>query len=194
MQLRRAQIVKLSSKSSKKNKTSDELRFVALGRLGRTHGVRGELRFFPYAFPCPTLQAGCVVFLHRTGEDICPLSLTVESVRRQTSFLLVRFQEVSSLEQAQALRNAVVSIEERWVPPAPEGEFYYYQVIGLNVLTTAGEHVGQIAQAFFSGGHDVWVVRQDKKEHLIPVTEEIVRSIDIPGGCVVIEPMKGLLD
>ena len=192
MQLRRVQIAKLSSKSSKKNKTSDEPRFIALGRLGRTHGVRGELRFFPYAPPCSTLQEGRVVFLQGDGEDV--RSLTVEKVRRQASFLLVRFQEVTSLEQAQVLRNAVVSIEERWVPPAHDGEFYYYQVIGLDVLTTAGECVGQIAQAFFSGGHDVWVVRQDQKEHLIPVIEEIVRSIDILGGCVIIEPMEGLLD
>ena len=192
MQLRRVQIAKLSSKSSKKNNTSDTPRFVALGRLGRTHGMRGELRFFPYAFPCPTLQEGRSVLLQGTeGKN---LSLTVENIRRRAPFLLVRFQEVTSLEQAQALCHAVVSIEERWFSPVQEGEFYYYQVIGLNVLTTADECVGQITQVFFSGGHDVWVVRQGKKEHLIPVTEEIVRSIDIPSGRVVIEPMEGLLD
>lgn len=192
MQSRHAQIAKLFSKSLKKNKIPDGPRFVALGRLGRTHGMHGELRFFPYAFPCPTLQEGCIVFLQGTEGDI--RSLTVGSVRRHAPFLLVRFQEVVSLEQARELRNAVVSIEERWVPPAHEGEFYYYQVIGLNVLTTDGESIGQIVKVFFSGGHDVWVVHQDKKEHLIPVTEEIVRSIDIPRGCVIIEPMEGLLN
>jgi 16S rRNA processing protein RimM len=118
----------------------------------------------------------------------------VESVRPHAPFLLIRFQEVTSLEQAQELRNAVVSVEERWLPPVRGEEFYYYQVIGLKVLTTTGEDIGRIAQVFFSGGHDVWVVRQDKKEHLIPVTEEIVHSIDIAGGHVVIEPMEGLLN
>jgi 16S rRNA processing protein RimM len=119
---------------------------------------------------------------------------TVESVRPHAPFLLIRFQEVTSLEQAQELRNAVVSVEERWLPPVREGEFYYYQMIGLNVLTTTGENIGRIAQVFFSGGHDVWVVRQGKKEHLMPVTDEIVRSIDIAGGHVIIEPMEGLLE
>lgn len=119
---------------------------------------------------------------------------TVESVRPHAPFLLVRFQEITSLEQAQELRNAVVSVEERRLPPLREGEFYYYQMIGLNVFTTTGETVGRIAQVFFSGGHEVWSVRQGKKEHLIPMTEEIVRSIDITGGRAVIEPMEGLLD
>jgi 16S rRNA processing protein RimM len=108
--------------------------------------------------------------------------------------LLLRFQEVTSLEQAQELRHALVSVEEHWLPPVREGEFYYYQMIGLNVFTTTGEHVGRIVQVFFSGGHDVWVVHQGKKEHLMPVTDEIVRSIDIADGRVVIEPMEGLLD
>lgn len=154
--------------------------------------MRGELRFFPYALPCPTLQKGLTILLQREDGDTRPL--TVESVRQHAPFLLIRFQEVTSLEQAQELHNAVVSVEERWLAPVREGEFYYYQVIGLKVLTTTGEDIGRIAQVFFSGGHDVWVVRQGKKEHLIPVIENIVRSIDIVGGQVVIEPMEGLLD
>lgn len=192
MQSLRVRIAKLSSKSSKKNKIPDEARFVVLGRLGKTHGVRGELRFFPYAPSCPTLHKGLTVFLQGKAEDT--RSLTVERVRSCASFLLIRFQEITSLEQAQELRNAEVAVEERYLPPAQEGEFYYYQVIGLRVLTTAREDIGRIAQVFFSGGHDVWVVRQGKKEHLIPVTEDIVRSIDVASGQVVIEPMEGLLD
>jgi 16S rRNA processing protein RimM len=192
MQSLRVRIAKLSSKSSKRNKTSGEARLVTLGRLGKTHGVGGELRFFPYAFPCPTLQPGLTVSLW--GDDGQAGLLTVESVRAQAPFLLIRFQEVTSLDQAQKLRNAEILVEEQRLPPTGEGEFYYYQVIGLSVFTTTGESIGRITQAFFSGGHDVWVVRQGEKEHMIPVTEEIVCSIDIPGGCVVIKPMEGLLD
>lgn len=192
MQSLRVRIAKLSSKSSKRNKSPDEVHYVELGRLGKPHGVRGELRFLPHAFPCPTLQKGLAVLLQKEDGDARPF--TVERVRRRAPLLLVRFQGIASLEQAQALCNAVVAVEACWLPPVQEGEFYYYQMIGLQVLTTAGEDVGRIDQVFFSGGHDVWVVRQGKNEHLIPVTEEIVRSIDVAGGRVVIEPMEGLLD
>jgi 16S rRNA processing protein RimM len=85
-------------------------------------------------------------------------------------------------------------VEESILPPVQEGEFYYYQVIGLHVRTTAGRDIGVISRVFFSGGHDIWVVQQGEKEYLIPVTEEIVRVIDIPGGHAVIEPLDGLLD
>ncbi|MGH7963085.1 MAG: ribosome maturation factor RimM [Candidatus Binatia bacterium] len=163
-----------------------------LGRLGSTHGVRGELRLLPYASPSPMLQPGRTVSLQ--GKDGSSSAFILGSVRPHPPALLITFEGVDSLEQAQLLRGAEVSVEEEMLPPLREGEFYYYQVIGLRVLTTTGEEIGTIAQVFFSGGHDVWVVRQGKKEHLIPVTEEIVRTIDIAGGRVIIEPLEGLLE
>jgi 16S rRNA processing protein RimM len=192
MQPPRVQTVKLSSKSSKKNETPSSARLIALGRLVNTHGVRGEMRLLPHAFPCPTLRKGLVVSLQGKTGPACQYIL--ESVRSHAPFILVKFQGVNSLDQARALRDAVIAVEKDLLPPLQEGEFYYYQVIGLNVLTTAGEPVGTVAEVFFSGGHDVWVVRQGKKEYLIPVTDEIVRAIDIPGGQAVIEPMPGLLE
>jgi 16S rRNA processing protein RimM len=128
------------------------------------------------------------------GKDGKGYSLTIESVRSHARFLLVRFQDVTALDQAQALREAVVLVEECLLPPLQDGEFYYYQIVDLPVFTTSGEEIGTITQVFFSGGHDVWVVRQGKKEYLIPVIDEIVRSIDIAAGRIVIEPMAGLLE
>lgn len=191
MRLPHARTGKLSSKSLKSSETPGATRLVPLGRVVNTHGVRGELRLLPYASPCSTLQPGRIVSLQ--SKDGSSSSFTVESVRLHAPSLLIKFQGVTSLEQAQLLRGSEVSIEEDQLPPLQEGEFYYYQVVGLRVLTTTGEEIGTIAEVFFSGGHDVWVVRQGKKEYLIPVTEEIVRTIDIAGGRAIIEPMEGLL-
>ncbi len=182
----------MSSKSSKSSDTPDAARLIALGRLVTTHGVRGELRLLPYAFPCHTLRKGLTVWVQeKTGPG---RSYTVTSVRPHAPGVLVKLQGVDSLAQAQALREAIVSVEETQLAPLREGEFYYCQVIGLKVRTQAGEELGTIVQVFFSGGHDVWVVRRGKEEYLIPVTEEIVRSIDIPRGQAIIEPIAGLLE
>jgi 16S rRNA processing protein RimM len=108
--------------------------------------------------------------------------------------VLVKLEGVDSLTQAETLCDTTLSIAEEQLPPLGEGEFYYYQVIGLSVYTTSGAPVGIITQVFFAGGHDVWVVQQGKKEHLIPVIEEIVRMIDIPGKRAIIEPFEGLLE
>ena len=186
------QTVKLSLKSSKKNDTPGTDRLVSLGRLVKTHGVGGELRLRPYAFPCPTLKKDLVVQLQDRAGRLTPARIT--KLRPRPPFLLVAFEGVVSREQAQLLCDRTVAVGEHQLPPLQDNEFYYYQVIGLTVLTTAGQEIGTVREVFFSGGHDVWVVRQGKKEYMIPITQEIVRSLDIPGRQAVIEPLDGLLD
>ena len=203
-------------KSSKKNDGLGPASFIALGRLVNTHGVRGELRLLPYAFPCPTIRKGLVVQLQNphNPKDLKDLpkdpnessgkccSAVIEKVRLHKPFVLIALEGISSREQAHALRDMIVAVEEHELPPLQDGEFYYYQVIGLTVLTTSGEELGTIEEVFFSGGHsggndvghDVWVVQKGKQEYLIPATEEIVRRIDIPNKQAVIEPLDGLLD
>lgn len=202
-------------KSSKKNNELGRAGFVALGRLVNTHGVRGELRLLPYAFPCPTIRKGLVVQLekpdNRRGSKAigdtnreCPSaqSAVIEKARLHKPFVLITLEGVSSREQAHTLRGMIVAVEEHELPPLEDGEFYYYQVIGLTVMTTSGEEIGTIVQVFFSGdqsgdktvGHDIWVVQKDTHEYLIPATEEIVQYINIPNKQAVIEPLDGLLD
>ena len=167
-------------------------RRIPLGRVVATHGVRGEVRLLPYAFPCPTLRQGLTVWVQDKAGRSDPYEII--NVRPQAPGLLLKLQGIQFLEQAQAQREAIVSVEETQLAPLRDGEFYYYQVSGLKVRTLAGDEIGTIVQSFFSGGHDVWVVRQGQKEYLIPVTEEIVRSIDIAGGQAIIEPTAGLLE
>lgn len=170
----------------------DPARLIPLGRVVNTHGVRGEIRLLPYAFPCQTLAKGLTVFLQEKDGAVHPY--TIVSLRSHRPFVLLKLETIDSLELAESLREKVLAVEESVLPAIQEGEFYYYQVIGLPVRTTAGRNIGVISQVFFSGGHDIWVVQEGEKEYLIPVTEEIVRVIDIPGRQIVIEPLEGLLD
>jgi 16S rRNA processing protein RimM len=185
-------IEKLSSKSSKKNDQHHQASLIPLGRLVNTHGVRGELRLLPHSFPCHTLHPGLTIFLQDTQGQLHTHKVT--GVRPRAPFVIVKLADVDSIDHAETLRDMTVAVEETILPPLKDGEFYYYQVVGLTVRTTTGTEIGEITQVFFSGGHDIWVVRQGEKEYLIPVTEEIVRSIDIPRKQAIIDPLEGLLE
>ena len=186
------QTEKLSSKSSKTNNQHHSAPLIPLGRLVNTHGVRGDLRLLPHSFPCRTLHPGLTVFLQDAQGQLS--THKVVGARPRAPFVIVKLDGVDSIDHAETLRDMTVAVEETVLPPLKDGEFYYYQVVGLTVRTTTGTEIGEIAQVFFSGGHDIWVVRQGEKEYLIPVTEEIVRSIDIPGKQAIIDPLKGLLE
>jgi 16S rRNA processing protein RimM len=166
-------------------------RLISLGRVVNTHGVRGYMRLLPHHFPCPTLKNSVAVFLRSEGGS--PLAYQVEKTRSHRPFILLKLKGVESIEMAQALVGTTLLVKEQDLPPLREGEFYHYQVIGIEVVTTKGTLLGTIKEVFSTGSNDVWVIRQGRREYLIPVIDEVVRSLDIPGKKATIEPQEGLL-
>ena len=93
-----------------------------------------------------------------------------------------------------ALRGAIVMVAAAALPPAAPSEFYYFQALGCEIVTTTGLPVGTIEEVFSNGANEVWVVRDRSSEHLVPVIEDIVKSIDLAARRIIIEAVPGLLD
>jgi len=76
----------------------------------------------------------------------------------------------------------------------PNNSFYVFDLIGLRVKSSRGEVIGEITDVWFMPANDVYVVRQGEKEWLIPAVREVIKSVDVEAGEMIIEPMEGLLD
>ena len=76
----------------------------------------------------------------------------------------------------------------------PEDQYYYDQIIGLKVKTTSGELIGTITDILTGESNDNYIVQGERGEVLIPAIEDVIQSIDLEGGEVLIEPLEGLLD
>lgn len=164
---------------------------IAVAELGAAHGLRGQLRLWPYHGDAPSLEPGRGVLLERDGEWLAATMVTVAPHGRG---MLVTLGGIADRDAAAALTGMRVLVREADLPATDEGEFYTYELDGFAVVTTDGRTLGTIAETFPTGLNDVWVVRGDGREHLIPIIADVVREIDRPGRRVVIEPMPGLLD
>jgi 16S rRNA processing protein RimM len=78
--------------------------------------------------------------------------------------------------------------------PLPEGQYYHDQIIGLEVVTTEGETVGAVTDILTGKSNDNYIVEGARGQVLIPAIEDVVQSIDIPGGRVTIRAIEGLLE
>lgn len=186
------QTAKLSLRLSKKNSRPSPATQIELGRVVNTHGVRGEVRFLPHSFPCPTLRPGLRVTLRKT--DAPEEGFELKQVRPHASCLLLKFAGVDSRDRAEALRESRLLVDESDLPQLQVGEFYHYQMIGLPIRTLAQESIGTIAEVLTTPGHDIFVVRDGEKEYLIPVVEDVIRTIAIEDRLVIINPPEGLLE
>lgn len=165
--------------------------WLPLGEIVAAHGLRGLVRVRCYNPESELVRPGLEVALARRGER---RPARVERASWHGRMLLVAFAGVSSRERAQALVGSRVEVATADLPAPGPDEFYYHEVVGFTVETVGGERVGSIRATFPTGGNHVWVVVDGRRERLVPVIADVVRSIDRSRRRVVIDPLPGLLD
>jgi 16S rRNA processing protein RimM len=173
---------------------------VIVGRIGRPHGIRGEvvigvrtdepdLRF--------ALGATLAAASSPDGDDAGGERLTVASARWHSGQLLIGFAGITDRTAAAELTGSWLSVDSGQLPQiADPDEFRDHELIGLSVRTPAGDPVGVVTDVLHYG-QDLLVVRRAggrDEECLVPFVKAIVPEVDVPGGVVVIDPPPGLLD
>jgi 16S rRNA processing protein RimM len=150
---------------------------IAIGVLGKPHGIRGEigLRLFNVAGPALTELAS--ITIERDGKR---QTHVVASARPFPGGLLIALAGITSREQAAALTHGQVRVARSSLPPPAPGEFYVADIPGCQVFGEDGTRLGLVRETFWNGAHDVMlVVNGDAPEQLIPLIPEFVRAVDV---------------
>ena len=174
---------------------------VVVGRIGKAHGIKGEVSVEPRTDEPERRFADGAVMATRTprGDEPHsaqrPATLTVSRTRWHQSRLLVTFEGIGDRTAAEALRglSLAVRFDPTETPDDPE-EFYDHQLVGLAVSTTDGEPVGEVSDVVHGTAQDLLAVRTpDGRELLVPFVSALVPVVDVPGGRVVVADRPGLL-
>ncbi|HEX3749874.1 MAG TPA: ribosome maturation factor RimM [Streptosporangiaceae bacterium] len=165
---------------------------IAVGQIARAHGLRGEVTV-AVRTDDPDVRFVPGTTLATEPPDRGPL--TVAAIRWHSGRLLVTFEGVRDRNGAEDLRGTLLVLDSASIPaPDDPDEFYDHQLIGLGVVTAAGDAVGEVTDVLHHG-QDLLVVRRGPgAETLVPFVSAIVTDIDVAGGRLVIDPPPGLLD
>ncbi len=160
--------------------------FITIGKVLAPAGIEGKLKVelatdFPQRFaPCSTVYIDCQ-------------PLTIESTEWHKGKAIIKLDTVNDVEDAQRLCGKLIEIHHSQVYPLPEGQYYHFQLIGLEVWTTQGELLGNITEILPAESNDNYVVRGAEGEVLIPAIDDVVKFIDVDRGRITIEAIEGLL-
>lgn len=171
-----------------------EARYLNVGKIVNTHGVRGELRVWPQTdFPEIRFQKGSrLLLIPPLQGDAVPVE--VLSARSQKNMYIVKLKGIDSMNEAEKLKGGELKAEEADRVPLEEGEYYVRDIVGCTVVTDEGENLGVIVDVLTPGANDVWVVkRSNGKELLLPVIDEVVLDVDADAKRVKVHLMEGLL-
>lgn len=166
-------------------------RLVPFGEIVATHGIAGWLRLRLYNLHTTTLSSTQEIFLEKAGVRTAHF---LEMTKGHKGHLLVKLRGIGRINEAKMLIGSILSVIESAMQPLEPGQYYYYQVIGLNVFDTNGGWLGTLTRIWSKKGGDLYVVTGTSKEYLIPAVKEVVEKIDFSEGKMIINPPPGLLD
>ena len=171
-----------------------EPRFLAVGRVSRPHGVRGELRVEVLTDYPGRLGQHAYFYLASPDSPEMARRYPVEKLRRHKKVLLLKLGGCDDRNGAEELRGQLVQIPTEEAVPLEEGEYYDFQLIGVKVEAESGESLGQVVEVLKTGANDVYVVRGPWGEVLLPVVKDVVLKLDLEARQMVVHLLPGLLE
>jgi 16S rRNA processing protein RimM len=166
------------------------MELIEIGRIVRSQGLKGQVKVLSYLESSESLQGLCNLFIGRSLQEAVLYPLL--AVRAGRDFLILQLGGVADRDTAERLRGSSVWMHSEEMQKLPEGEYYWREIIGLQVLTEEDEILGRIEAVFPTGGNDVYVCRGGGREILLPAIGDVVRKIDTDRGVMVVRLLKGL--
>lgn len=154
---------------------------MSIGKIVNTHGLHGELKVFPTTDDIKRYDLLKTVFINQN-------EYTVEKVRYQQKFVLLKLKTLDDIDSANSLRNFNVMIPRDEALPLEDDEYYIGDLYDMQVYTEADEFLGEITDIIQTGANDVYVT----KSHLIPAIKQVILSVDIANKKMIVRLPVGL--
>jgi 16S rRNA processing protein RimM len=163
---------------------------IRVGKITAAHGIHGEIEVVPYGPPEDVAELA--------GSQLTELFIKgkpypIKSARKHKKLILFKLIGIVKREEAEGLRGSEVSVSKQELPALPEGEYYWFELMGMEVQSEDGRALGKIFNIVTTGSNDVYEVRGPLGEILIPAIEGVVIGVDAEKKRMTIRIPEGLL-
>ena len=160
--------------------------YLVIGRLGKPHGLEGEIVFYIQTHFPERLIIGKKVYI---GENHLPVH--IQSIKDHSRGLILQFREFSTIENVEIFISQFVYVDANDIPDLPEGEYYHHQLIGLIVYDVDGNKIGVIQEILETGANDVYLIKdENQKEILFPALLNLIEKIDLEKKMMVVKTLQ----
>ncbi|MFW5972170.1 MAG: ribosome maturation factor RimM [Bacillota bacterium] len=164
---------------------------ITIGKITKNQGNKGEVRVLPLTdFPDRFELLNSVYLV----KDDITMEKEIDNLRFHKNFVILKLTDVNNIEEALELRDFEVQIPDAELIPLEENEYYIDDLIDFTVLTSDGQKIGKVEEVVTTGGTDIFLVKGNDKDYMIPAALEIIIEIDEENYKMVVEPIPGLLE
>jgi len=165
----------------------DSGRQVIVGRVLGSRGLAGEISVEVISDSPDRFSSGGVLFLEGRSYRI------ERSSRLSRGNMALKLEGINTRSHADNLRGQSLTVPEEMVPAPPEGVYYHYQILDLQVYTREREYLGRVTEIFSTGVNEVYVVSGDGREVLLPALEDVILDVDVGAGEMTVDLPEGLI-
>lgn len=165
---------------------------VLIGKIQGTHGIKGQLRVIPYAGDASSISKLEHVLVKAPNGAM--ESFPVLSAKGHGRKVILGLKPFDNINQVLHLVGRELYAERTELPELESDEYYWTDLIGLQVVTDAGEALGELVEIIETGSNDVYVVQREGREVLIPALEDVIVSVDLGNNLMTVVLPEGLLE
>ncbi len=164
---------------------------VVIGKIGAPYGVKGWVKINSYTDILDGIFDYAPWLLGQDGQG---REFQVDQWRKHNNGLIAKLVGVESRDDAEAIKNLDISIKAEQLPPLEQDEFYWRDLIGMQVVTESGYHLGTVKELFETGANDVMLVRANpgdafgQKERMVPyLVDQVIKQVDIAANTIKVD-------
>ena len=172
------------------DRSVDRKDLVLIGEIVGAHGIKGTSKLRSYAESLSLFESGSALLVReRNGRES---KREIQWVKPHSGTALIQFIGINDRDQAESLIGANLFVRKEALPDLDEDTHYWMDLIGVDVYTIEEDYLGRIESIIETGSNDVYVVKDDKKEVLIPALASVVLDIDIKHKRMQVDLPEGL--
>ena len=164
--------------------------YILIGKIRGTHGLDGKLKVESYSESLDLFEPGIQLQVRRS--EMSGEFYTIKSAKPYKRGMMLRLDEIQDITTAEQLVGSDVYILKDCLPAAENGEYYWFDIIGLSVFSVEGLYLGVVTSIFPTGSSDVYVVENKGDEILIPVLKSVILEIDLAARTMKVDLPEGL--
>ncbi|MBB6463359.1 ribosome maturation factor RimM [Flammeovirga kamogawensis] len=161
------------------------------GKITKTHGLKGEVLFFLDVDDPSKYEGIDAVFIERRG-NLVPFFLEYLSLHNNR--YIAKFEDIDTIEDAEALKDAQLFLPMSALPKLPEGQFYYHDIVDFKVVDQNLGELGTVSKIYTNSAQDILEMEYKGKEVLIPISDDIILTAELDNKVLNTNLPEGLLD
>lgn len=163
--------------------------YFVIGKIVNTQGIKGEIRVVPTTDDIERFRRLSEINVFKKENETI---YNIESVRMHKKFVLLKLQGIDNMTEAEKLKNTEIRIHKDLAIPCEQDEYYIKDLYGIRVITDEGEDIGTIEDIIVTGANDVYLIKNNTSEILIPAIKQCILKVDINENIMTVHLLEGL--